>query len=129
MTLKTQCFRKIAGVASPPHPMQFVIRSSYINLLSTPPTLDSFRVKNLSFGSSSSPLTKSCFCAWRSCTTSKKAQSKFGRLPQCSCSPNIFEEVLLEIGFIEERGNKEVPPLQFNPFDSIPFATLHFEIL
>ena len=54
-----------------------------------------------------------------------------------------LKEMMLEIGFIEERrttwGNKEVPKiffynflysrkLRFNPFDSVLLATLYFTI-
>ena len=56
----------------------------------------------------------------------------------------FYLEIQLEIGFIEEmrttRGNKEVfqtffpqiflfSKMRFNPFDSVPLATLHFAIL
>ena len=55
-----------------------------------------------------------------------------------------IKEILLKIGFVEEIrtiwGNKEAPEtffrkfslfakIRFNPFDSVPLATLHFTIL
>ena len=63
--------------------------------------------------------------------------------PGC-CGHVPLKEILLEISFIEEirttPGNKEVlqtffpqfplfAKIRFNPFDSVPLATLHFAIL